>query len=163
MRKDLFIVGIICCMGLFFTSCKKYPEGGYENRGPKVLQKHSWILTLYEVNGIDSTSLINYNGTEEYKDVLFYKEAGKYNHQLYAENSGGFIYQIYFTENNSKITFSDEYYISKRCFVNGLCFRLFFTPEENAYRWNILKLNNNEFIIECAQKNTYKLKFKSKK
>ena len=44
-----------------FTTCKKYPEGGYTKQGPKRILGN-WKLSLYEVNGIDSTDLINYNG-----------------------------------------------------------------------------------------------------
>lgn len=44
------IAGIV----LLFTTCKKYPEGGFQNQAKKHILGN-WTLTLYEVDGIDST------------------------------------------------------------------------------------------------------------
>ena len=67
MKTKLSLYLILPILSLF-TACKKYPEGGTEKDGPKNIIG-SWLLTLYEVDGIDSTNLINYNGNENYKKV----------------------------------------------------------------------------------------------
>ena len=62
---------LLSMMCLF--NCKKYPEGGCERRGPKNIVGN-WKLFLYEVNGIDSTDLINYNNSEIYKEITILKK-----------------------------------------------------------------------------------------
>lgn len=155
---------------LFLTTCKKYPEGGFEVRGPKMLLKHNgaWTLTLYEVNGIDSTNLINYNGNERYKESYFLKEAGKYNKQLYAENYPAHRYMIEFSSNNTVLTFQSvspsNNLISTYCYASSShysgCYKLFFMPEGVKCSWSIIKLTRKELILTSSQINNYKLKFK---
>jgi len=152
------------------TTCKKYPDGGYERRGPKMLLKHNgaWTLTLYEVNGIDSTELINYNGDNKYKEVSFAKENTHYSPNLYAENFDSFSYIINFSNNNTKLSFnttvSDYDNLAKYCYVGNSfatgCYRLFFNPEGHTTEWEIIKLTKKELILTCSQVNQYKLKFK---
>ncbi len=157
-------------MLIIFSTCKKYPEGGFEKRGPVVLLKHNgaWTLTLYEVNGIDSTNLINYNGNEKYKEVSFYKEDTPYHPHLYGKNFDSFIYIVNFLDDNTKLSFADGVgsydNITKYCWVNNSyasgCYRLFFNPEGHSSVWGINKLTKKELILECRQNHSYKLKFK---
>ena len=158
---------------LFLTTCKKYPEGGFEVRGPKMLLKHNgaWILTLYEVNGIDSTNLINYNGNEKYKESYFLKEYGRFEKDLLAENYPATRYKIEFQDNNTVLAFIrpiDTHgdlgfycYNTIDSYYSG-CYRLFFMPEGIKCSWSIIKLTKKELILTCSQKNNYKLKFKAR-
>ena len=138
-----------------------------------MLLKHNgaWTLTLYEVNGIDSTNLINFNGNEQYKEVSFFKEAGKYNKDLYARNYPAHSYMIDFSSNNTVLTFQSvsqsNNLISTYChtpstsYYSG-CYRLFFNPEGIKCVWSIIKLTRKELILTCSQTNNYKLKFKAR-
>ncbi len=60
---------LLLLLGVLVTSCKKYPEGGFTKRGPKNIIG-TWKLTLYAVNGIDSTELIIYNNDESYRKMI---------------------------------------------------------------------------------------------
>lgn len=63
--KTLKLFLLICITGTCFTTCKKYPEGGWSNVAIKHLfggnednTSKTWKLKLYEVNSIDSTGFI---------------------------------------------------------------------------------------------------------
>ena len=75
--KQLFTYLLISISILLLFNCKKYPEGGCERRGPKNIIG-DWKLTLFEVNGIDSTDLINYNGDDRYKKINISKNGGNF-------------------------------------------------------------------------------------
>ena len=65
LKKKITSFTIICVSVLLFTTCKKYPEGGWSNMakrhlfgGTKAGSSKTWHLSKYEVNGIDSTMYI---------------------------------------------------------------------------------------------------------
>lgn len=151
---------------IVFSTCKKYPEGGFEVLGPKMLLKRVWTLTLFEVNGIDSTNLINYNGNEGYKECIFGKETIKYNKEEYAEPYRLGRYPLEFTVNNT-LTFtnkeSDLDSVAIFCRSSSECYRVFLMPEGGRKcSWSIIKLTKKELILTFSKKNNYKLKFKFK-
>ena len=63
MIQNIRTYSLILICGLLVVACKKYPEGGYIYKRDTDIQRQ-WYLTLYEVDGIDSTDLINYNKSE---------------------------------------------------------------------------------------------------
>lgn len=140
---------------LLFT-CKKYPEGGCERRGPKNILG-TWTLSLYEVNGIDSTDLINYNGDGIYKKITFLKNVSTFSvdYKGYVGTSAKFI------EGNSEILFNSSfnmvYYNS-----NTRKYRNILVPEASSQTdcaWEIIKLNKKEFVIKAQKQNAYIIKF----
>ena len=148
----LIFISTIC---LF--NCKKYPEGGCERRGPKNIIG-DWKLSLYEVNGIDSTNLINYNGNDGYKTIKIYKNVSvlQIDQKSSIGNSASFI------NNNKTIKINGDLVNSgQKCIIDAginYCFRLFFTPESHSIEWEVQKLTKNELIITTSLKNSYKIK-----
>ena len=144
----------LCCLALFMA-CKKYPEGGYEKDGPKNII-YTWKLTLYEVDGIDSTNLINYNSNENYKTILF---SGNSKIGYCGQPYGGSCCLMYFSSNNEVLTGTvDPYYGGKVCYTGG-CTKEIFTPETSSATWKILKLDSNELHLQSQQIHSYNLKF----
>ena len=137
-----------------------------------MLLKHNgaWILTLYEVNGIDSTNLINYNGDEKYKEAYFLREGGRFQKGLLAENYPAFRYKIEFQDDNTLLSYrpldtQDDFgfycHNTANSYYTG-CYRLYFVPEGQKCSWSIIKLTKKELILTCSQTNNYKLKFKAR-
>jgi hypothetical protein len=141
-----------------FFNCKKYPEGGCERRGPKNILG-DWKLSLYEVNGIDSTDLINYNGDENYKTIKIYKNASV----TQIDQKSSITSVGSFSDKNKIITIKRQTELNGRvCYLDNninYCYRLFFTPE-NSYKmdWKIIKLTKDEVSLSSSSKNTYKIK-----
>jgi hypothetical protein len=142
---------------LLFTTCKKYPDGGYTKRGPKNIIGN-WKLTLYEVNGIDSTDLINYNGDDKYKIVKIYKDGSVINISL----NGSIVHISNFINKNQILHINGTENSSLKCIAENnvnYCFRKYFTPESNqVIDWSIEKLTNKEIILNCKLINNYKIK-----
>ena len=162
--KQLFTYILIFIATLLLFNCKKYPEGGCERRGPKNIIG-DWKLTLYEVNGIDSTDLINYNGDDRYKKINISKNGSNF-----SINTSGYTgYSLNFTNENQKLSFSNENINSGvvcKTNVNNTstqnCYRTFFIPESNVNsintEWTILKLKKDEIILSFNKTNSYKIK-----
>jgi hypothetical protein len=161
MKKSILI--FIAGFGILvlFATCKKYPEGGYTKRAPKFIPG-TWQLTLYEVNGVDSTDLINYMNDENYKNVSISKNGStlSFGYEGYKGNSAKLI------DNNQKILF----YVGntnsgKSCLLyNSInyCYRAFLSPElsnDPSTEWKILKLTKTEMALSCSLINRYVLKF----
>ncbi len=172
MKIKIFKYLILFSVTILFSTCKKYPEGGYERKGDKMIFNHNgaWTLTLYEVNGIDSTDLINYNGNEDYKKINFLKETGNNSHTMYAEHYPSFDYIINFFNNNTEMLFTIENTgyagLANTCITNNSfysgCYRLIFNPEGQKLKWNVIKLTKKEFILQTTQINSYKIKLKAR-
>lgn len=156
--RSVFIYFILFVSTLLLFNCKKYPEGGCERRGPKNILG-SWTLTLYEVNGIDSTDLINYNGDGVYKRITFLKNAS-----TVSVNHEGYNYSASFFDNNSQIKFSgaDSPLNCGTYMGTNYCNRAVFVPEtENSNSfgiWEIRKLTKKEMVLSSTQKNSYLIK-----
>lgn len=154
--RSVFIYFILFVSTLLLFNCKKYPEGGCERRGPKNILG-SWTLTLYEVNGIDSTDLINNNGDAVYKQVSFNKNGSKTSLSI---THAGFNYAASFKNNNEKVFINGLGQVLKCNVYQGqnYCWRTIFAPEGVDCGWNILKLKNNELIISIQQRSSYIIK-----
>lgn len=140
---------------LLFT-CKKYPEGGCERRGPKNIIG-TWKLTLYEVNGIDSTNLINYNNRDEYKKIIFLN-----NVSTFSIRCSGFAYSGHFENKNANIKIYNSG-LPIECLYSStlsttLCYRNIFAPEEVDCIWQIVELTKKNLVIKLEQQNTYVIK-----
>jgi len=155
MRQSVLYMFFFISATLLF-SCKKYPEGGCERRGPKNIIG-TWTLALYEVNGIDSTELINYNGDDIYKKITFLKNVStiSVDYKGYDGASAKFI------KGNSEILFNSSfnmtYYNS-----NTRKYRNILVPEASSKTdcaWEIIKLNKKEFVIKAQKQNAYTIKF----
>ena len=145
---------IFICTVLLFN-CKKYPEGGCERRGPKNIIG-VWKLSLYEVNGIDSTELINYMGDETYKKVSIFKNVStvSVSYEGFNSNSG------HFEDNNTRIVFNSVESGRKCVQFNGVnyCYRSFLTPEIKRTKWEIVKLTAKEFVFKNTGSAEYVIK-----
>jgi hypothetical protein len=157
MPKKILILSVVILCSMLLITCKKYPEGGYIKRGDKLIVGN-WKLTLYEVNGIDSTELINYNGNDSYKKCNFLKHHPKDDYvvvDIDGQNSVG-----YFNNNNKYLRFSKQSSPCVNC-ISGYCFRTFLVPEsELLVNWKILRLDKKELITSASLINNYKIKLK---
>lgn len=161
-------------MCIILCTCKKYPEGGFVNQtrkhlfgGNHVGDSKTWKLKLYEVNGVDSTYLIQgANNIPDFYDkfVTFtYKGrdvSDKYEANTYIQNYSGTIlrkgtdiliaYDWTFKQDSSqcKIVGSQKY-----------CQRNVFFPEflKRNPVWKIKKLTKKEFILSIELTNSYKI------
>ena len=156
--KQLTILSLLTITCILFTACKKYPEGGTEKDGPNNIIYH-WTLSLYEVDGIDSTDLINYSGTQNYKQIYFSALNNvKNSKQINAHPAYASLCIMEFSSNNETLTGTvNPYYGAKFC--NPICGKEIFTPETSTSTWKILKLTKNELHLQSQQIHLYNLKF----
>ncbi len=157
MKTIKYLAFVLVCTAIF-TTCKKYPEGGYINKGDNYIEG-TWTLTLFEVNNVDSTALINYNGSEDYKKCKFFKYNSKYK-DIRIEMEGKAL-SCYFTEDSKFLKVYTEIEYS---FINCLmtaCFKNYFVPEHVTYmNWEIIKLTKTKMILKSDLGKSYYLKFK---
>lgn len=147
---------------MLFTTCKKYPEGGFTKRGPKNMLGE-WTLNLYEVDGIDSTDLINYNGDQGYKTIIFKSDAPRDNNPKYMTVDRTNQRTITIRNSNKELEIrNDNSSSGKECvtyyFTSYKCYRIIFCPEGIDSRWQIQKLNKQELILTLQQSKTYQVK-----
>lgn len=155
MRLTLTII-VLGITVLCFFSCKRYPEGGFVKQSKQNILA-TWKLALYEVNGIDSTDLINYNNSEAYKHVSFFKNVSTISLAVYSSPTEAASFQ----DENSKLKFSNGEITGIKCDVKNNCYRSFLVPEvttENPSAiWTIQKLSSKEMRLSMAQKNNYRI------
>ena len=157
--KTLYAL-VICIV--FMTTCKKYPEGGFTKRGPKNIFG-TWRLTLYEVDGIDSTELINYNNDERYKQIDVKKEQTKYSPNFYIKAFAASSNVFRFQDNNTKISLNTGggYILVKNCGGTPMtCIKEFLNPEGPQVTWEILELTKHELHLTFKQAHSYIIKMK---
>lgn len=163
--KYIFIFFLVV---IVFNSFKKYPEGGFRKRGPKTFitdKKVQWKLSLYEVNGIDSTYLIQtpiVNGNDFYKDFLCCNYIDKKDYgDLLLCGVHNYSYGTRFIHKNSEISFSTAYGVKGQCVSSPSgtsCQRNMFNPEgEGEVVFKIQKLKDNECILTTKLNNSYKI------
>ncbi len=163
-------ISIILMLVCFFLStCKKYPEGGFVNQtrkhlfgGNHVGDSKTWKLKLYEVNGIDSTGLIQNGSTLDFYDITF-----KLVDKKYKDFEANTLFQQYRGSTGSKfnITFYDiepTKQDSMRCkqLNNSMvCYRNIYIPEIRIKNreWIIEKITANELIISKSISNSYRI------
>jgi hypothetical protein len=167
----------LCLALLSLSTCKKYPEGGFVKQtckhlfgSNKVGSSKTWKLKRYEVNGIDSTYLIQ--GANSIPD--FYEKFVTFK---FKDNDGSpHIESKTFTyEYGGSVDDTNKQLLigmknpttpldSSQCkIINSqtYCVRNLLYPEYNSYGklWNIKKLTKSELIIETNWnlKNNYKI------
>jgi len=168
-----YLVFVIALFAL--STCKKYDEGGYVHKRIKNLfgknddgAKKSWKLKLYEVNGIDSTQLIQ--GVDKYIDDSnnFIKfSIGQSKSKDYFANT--IVYNLLISVDKkakllsigsglNDVIHSND---STQCFLESntiICQRNIFNPEKNRFaEWEIKKLTSDELIITKQLNNNYKI------
>ncbi|MBK9282831.1 MAG: hypothetical protein IPM51_00765 [Sphingobacteriaceae bacterium] len=180
MKKLFNIIFLIGICSVLLT-CKKYDEGGWIRRtcknlfgGNKVGDSKTWKLKKYEVNGIDSTYLINTGGIPD-----FYEKTIKFTYNSEGDPSIGYLANTFVYEYSGKIVPKSEYFTlgmshwpinqedSAQCkSINSIyyCSRNLLFPElKDIYskQWMINKLTKNELIIvsDYRLENSYKLIF----
>lgn len=166
MKKFTIIVTSIV-LSLFFTTCKKYPDGGNNFRAYQKILGY-YRLALYEVNGIDSTNLINYNNNEDYKEIWIRESDVKTNSgfNITALKPGlSFGGATIFEDKKKKILVHPSYKgFGNSCSANQSffpkCCRLIFYPEGQNTYWVIEKLTRKELVLSCQLTNAYKIKLK---
>ena len=159
--KTLKLFLLICITVTGFTTCKKYPEGGWSNVAIKHLfggnhdnATKTWKLKLYEVNGIDSTGFITAgNGFTNFQNdaVLFTIKTRKGND--YKSTSLVYEYRIDLSKTDHKTLIftggSLDVVSNSQCY-KSVCERNIFNPSflANPYMiWKILKLKSDELIL----------------
>jgi hypothetical protein len=160
----------------FFTliKCKKYDEGGFTKLSNKHLfgsnktgSSKTWKLKKYEVNGIDSTSIIPGSGsvTDYYDKFITFRILSDENNSYSADNSF-YDYSVNIDRVYKQLLIGPIRAInnqdSTQCYnvnSNIICVRNIFFPEVDAknFLWNIIKLKKNEMIVEIQLKNRYKI------
>lgn len=159
---------------LLFTTCKKYPEGGFVNQtrkhlfgGNDVGDSKTWKLKLYEVNGIDSTELIQNAYTLDFYDITF-KLTDKKGKSFEANTQ----FQQYRGSVGSKfnITFYDidltkqDSIQCKQLNNSMICYRNIYIPEIGIKNreWIIEKITANELIISKIISSYYRITLSKK-
>ena len=167
LKKAIAYFTIACAIILFFTTCKKYPEGGWSNMALKHLfggldngASKIWQLSLYEVNGIDSTKyIIPNNGVTNFENdnvqfLLHSKKDAKYEIGLRYQRLN-----FDLSKDKRLMTINKNEY-GNVCSGNS-CERNIFAPDiiSTGYiEWKIIKLKKNELIIMSTIKNNnYKI------
>lgn len=160
---------------LLFATCRKYEEGGLENRtcinlfgGNKLQSIKEWKLVKYEVNGFDSTNQLPHY-SENFYNISFILVDEKYVN-FYAES----IFRKYFgsiSDDNiiiGNFTYYPSLSDSVQCSViNGsyLCYWDVYMPDlicTKNHKWVIKKLTKNEFVIEKQSNQNYRITLQSK-
>ncbi|MES2132616.1 MAG: hypothetical protein V4506_09705 [Bacteroidota bacterium] len=176
--KTLYITIVITFVLLTLSTCKKYPDGGFVNQtrmhlfgGHKVGDSKTWKLKLYEVNGIDSTYLIQGAGSipDFYDKFVTFTYTGKEGSAKYQANTFLYDYsgtigttykEIALAISHDPLNKQDSLQCKN---INGTnyCSRNLLFPEINDYAkiWNIKKLTKKECALESTfhLKNSYKI------
>lgn len=157
------------------STCKKYPEGGFVNQTRKHLfggndagDSKTWKLKLYEVNGIDSTYLIQGANSipDFYEKFMTFTYEGKDPSPTYTANTFLYQYGGVFDDTEKQLTlgYDPSPKDSTQCkTVDGTryCCRNLFYPEYNYYgkKWDIKKLTKKECVLESTfkLKNSYRI------
>jgi hypothetical protein len=167
--KILQISTLTMLILMTLSTCKKYPNGGFVNQtrkhlfgGNDVGDSKTWKLKLYEVNGIDSTNIIQNGTTVDFYDITFKLTDTKY--KSFTANT---IFQSY--RGSSGTTFNITFYnidITKEDSVQCkkidnvlVCYRNIYVPEvvTKNREWQIEKLTATELIINKSISNTYRI------
>ena len=162
-KKLLAIVTLIITT-LVFTTCKRYPEGGWTNvakkhlfGGHKTGSSKTWHLKKYEVNGIDSTMYITPgNGYTSFENDEYTFRIDEYSKNDYYGKSKVYVYTLAWGSKYSLLENSKKEIqiisavppLKEQC-SSGICERNIFNPNYNLNDrvWKIIRLTNNSFII----------------
>ena len=170
-HKYIYLFTMLLSLALF-TTCRKYPEGGWSNVAVKHLfgnnldnATKTWKLKLYEVNGIDSTGFITPgNGVTNFEnDEVVFKIVKRHSRDYNVSSKSCFFRLDLSKDKNKEMVFIGGSWgygtTSPQCY-NGICERNIFYPfsaGSSYVAWKILKLKNDELIIS-SEKNGYHYK-----
>ncbi len=158
------IILIVISLLVVISSCKK-------NSARSCLLSHNgnWQIVSYEVNGHDSSNYLDRNDRSDGSnmDIIISKsKVGPHpTNANFSLKNKTITYN--FSLSNEELVFFGWYW---ECYCNhdpAICNPMIFMPEntkpENTTRakWNIIKLTNNELIIECVMTNTYLIKLRN--
>ncbi|MBK9282833.1 MAG: hypothetical protein IPM51_00775 [Sphingobacteriaceae bacterium] len=158
-------------------TCKKYDEGGLVARrcknlfgGTKSGSSKTWKLKKYEVDGIDSTYLINTGGIPDFYEkhltitLVDKKDMCSYNASSFIFKYSGTIsasYKSIIIGNNiDLITLNSQCRIIDNI---NYCSRNIFYPDQSdpISEWKITKLTRNEVILHKQNKKNYHIKLQN--
>lgn len=141
---------LISCL-ILLAECKRYPEGGFNTLAFEHLTHNAkvWELELYEVDGIDSTNLIN--GVQWVQFV----QAGKLSKDMIANNSEYHYSGIYFSEKKQSLEFHQQGYS-----ISSTNQREILNPENREkFDWKIVRLKRNKLALTSTLSHKYRLEF----
>lgn len=172
MKLAKLNITYILLFALLFNTCKKYDEDGFtklSNKhlfgGNKTGSSKKWKLKKYEVNGIDSTSIIPGSGsvTDYYGKFITFRILSDENNSYSADNSF-YNYIVNIDRAYKQLLIGPirkiDHQDSTQCYNNNtICVRNIFFPEVDSknFSWNIIKLKKHEMIVEIQLKNKYKI------
>lgn len=166
--KALQLLILFSIIVLSFTTCKKYPEGGWSNMakshlfgGTKAGSSKTWHLSKYEVNGIDSTMYITPgNGYTSFENDEYTFVIDKVLENYMYARSRVYIYGVSW---GGKMTVFETAKKSIRFAPSGTdtsglpevqcgsvgCERKIFNPDlkYNGRNWSIKKLTSSTLIL----------------
>ena len=172
--KTLKLFLLIAITTLLFTTCKKYPEGGWSNvaikhlfGGHKTGASKTWYLKKYEVNGIDSIKFITPgNGVTNFENdkIIFINGSGSDNEAETKVYKYGIAFTSGLKDPKIKVVIkfiggTKDRNISSQCY-EGRCERNVYNPalQFPAPMWDIIKLKADEVIISTTiNSNNYKI------
>jgi hypothetical protein len=175
LKRTLIYFTIVCAIGLLFTTCRKYPEGGWSNVAIKHLfggnhdnSSKTWKLKLYEVNGIDSTSfIIPGNGFTSFQNnEVVFKIIKRKSRDFESRSKSYFFRMDLSSDKNKEITFIGGCWgfgtALPQCY-SGICERSIFNPFIEKYPiWKIIRLKKDELVITSSTRdNSYKIILKN--
>jgi hypothetical protein len=159
LHKLIFFTGLV---SIIFFGCKKYPEGGLHMCAYKHLitdGNSCWKLTVYEVNGSDSTHLISASADPHYYScTLIIERANKSKKEFYVTNSQ----YNYFASLESDKSLLKFKLTNKTSFQTGDVREIINPENMEEPIWVIEKLKKNELVLTATFTNSYVLKFEKK-
>lgn len=145
LKLNIPIIAITLC----FTTCKRYPKGGWSNVAIKHLfganqsgNIKNWKLTKYEVNGIDSTEYTNL-----YNSKIELRIGNSRQKEYYVSfNSSLYSYSLKFSSNLHKNMEFKQRALAVNTLINQYFetgfYRNIFNPtcSTNVFEWNVIRL-----------------------
>ncbi len=157
MKKAIKILTALLICGIFFSTCKKYPDGGLHacaRRNLLTKGDEAWQLKLYSVNGIDSTFLINTSDDPYYYSTTLLVFKYKDERTKFSIHNSKYIYHANLLEKKSVLTFS---LYNK---LGGPDQTEIFNPEKvNSPVWTVEKLKKKKLVLTANWNNSYTLIF----
>ncbi len=156
MRIVFKILSVFLFLGLLFTRCKKYPDGGLHACAIRNLltdDNDPWKLKLYEVNGIDSTNLINTGGDSYFYEntLAIFREKKSEKLQIQCRN---YLYNAILANNKAELSLS---FLTKGI---GSTQREILNPENlTGVTWKIERLKKKQLILLGSSTYYYRLVF----
>jgi hypothetical protein len=156
---------ILSTTSCLMLSCKKYPEGGRLKKAEKNIRggindghEKQWKVTLYEVDGVDSTKTWKKGKSQDrfsYYDVQI-SGSESYLHIVteVTELRGALV-----NKNKTLRITPDDSLKSWHCYRTNICERNIFMPfETSSCEWQIQQLEENDIKITLNDLHSYTVK-----